>query len=187
MSINHLTTEAERDALHRHVLEIAEDRMYMVAVEIGSYQGGSSIAIASALKGSGWGRLYCIDLWDKHPKQNRYKTAESIFNKNIKAHELEAYIISMKMDSSEAAEKLSNNGMKYDFIFIDGDHSHAAVKLDFEAWVKLAQPDAVFAFHDCNPLVGYGKGPERLTQELIDSGKLVEIERVDSIRFLEFA
>lgn len=37
---------------------------------------------------------------------------------------------------------------KLDFLFIDGDHSYAGVKRDFEMYSPLVRPDGVIAFHD---------------------------------------
>lgn len=184
--IDHLTTEAEREALNSYASECAEivSGRQPIAVEIGSYQGGSSVRIAEAIAIHG-GKLYCIDLWDNHPTQNRYKKAKQTFLKNVKDAGLSNTIEPVQMDSASGAEYFASKQSEYDFIFIDGDHSYAAVKRDFNAWQKYASQHAVFAFHDCNPLVGYGKGPERFTQEIIDSGKYAEIERVDSLRFLE--
>ena len=39
-------------------------------------------------------------------------------------------------------------GRAVDFLFIDGDHSYAGVKADFEAYGRLMAPDGIVAFHD---------------------------------------
>ena len=40
------------------------------------------------------------------------------------------------------------NGAKLDFIFIDGDHTYAGVKKDFETYKSLTKEKALIAFHD---------------------------------------
>lgn len=40
---------------------------------------------------------------------------------------------------------------KYDFIFIDGDHTYDGVKKDFEKYRNLLSPRGVIAFHDIDP------------------------------------
>lgn len=41
-------------------------------------------------------------------------------------------------------------GEKFDFIFIDGDHSYFGVKLDYEMYRDLVRPGGWIAFHDIN-------------------------------------
>jgi predicted O-methyltransferase YrrM len=39
-------------------------------------------------------------------------------------------------------------GKSLDFLFIDGDHSYAGVKKDFEDFASLVRPGGIVAFHD---------------------------------------
>ena len=43
------------------------------------------------------------------------------------------------------------DGEKIDFLFIDGDHSYAGVKADFEMYGPLVRPGGLIAFHDIHP------------------------------------
>jgi predicted O-methyltransferase YrrM len=43
------------------------------------------------------------------------------------------------------------SGQKLDFLFIDGDHSLAGVKSDFEMYSPLVRPGGFVAFHDIVP------------------------------------
>lgn len=42
-------------------------------------------------------------------------------------------------------------GRQIDYAFIDGDHTYAGVRQDFELCLRFAAPDAVIAFHDVAP------------------------------------
>jgi len=42
-------------------------------------------------------------------------------------------------------------GRPVDFLFIDGDHSYAGVKADFEAYAPLVRPGGLIGFHDIVP------------------------------------
>jgi len=42
-------------------------------------------------------------------------------------------------------------GRPVDFLFIDGDHSYAGVKADFEAYAPLVRPGGLVGFHDIVP------------------------------------
>jgi predicted O-methyltransferase YrrM len=39
-------------------------------------------------------------------------------------------------------------GIKFDFIFIDGDHSYDGVKSDYEKYKQFLAPDGHIGFHD---------------------------------------
>lgn len=62
---------------------------------------------------------------------------------------------------------------KFDFIFIDGNHSYAATKEDFMNSISLLAPGGYVGFHNCSswgePDVLYNKtdgGPWKVTQEI---------------------
>lgn len=43
------------------------------------------------------------------------------------------------------------DGRKVDFAFIDGDHTYAGVKQDFDTYRQFLAPDGIVAFHDTLP------------------------------------
>ena len=49
-------------------------------------------------------------------------------------------------------------GGKFDFLFIDGDHSYEGVRRDFELYSPLAEVGALVAFHDIVPSIPGGHG-----------------------------
>lgn len=52
---------------------------------------------------------------------------------------------------SRVREILASAARQIDFLFIDGDHTYAGVRGDFELYAPMLAPDAVVAFHDINP------------------------------------
>lgn len=49
----------------------------------------------------------------------------------------------------QAVDDILNRGReKLDFLFIDGDHSHEGVRLDFEDYKGFVRPGGLIAFHD---------------------------------------
>jgi predicted O-methyltransferase YrrM len=50
-----------------------------------------------------------------------------------------------------------------DLVFIDGDHSEAACRLDWELWHPLVEPGGVVAFHDAR---GGDPGPTAVVEAL---------------------
>jgi predicted O-methyltransferase YrrM len=59
--------------------------------------------------------------------------------------------------SAEYAAKIDKRS-KFDFIFIDADHSYAAVKADIELWWPRLKKGGRMAFHDCFENHGYFPG-----------------------------
>jgi hypothetical protein len=58
---------------------------------------------------------------------------------------------------------------KFDFLFIDGDHSYAGVKRDFEMYSPLVKPGGWVGFHDINDTEihrGFGCQVEQFWTEL---------------------
>jgi cephalosporin hydroxylase len=55
--------------------------------------------------------------------------------------------------SKETLKKVANElgGKPVDFLFIDGDHSYAGVKADFEMYSTLVRPGGLIGFHDVSP------------------------------------
>lgn len=66
--------------------------------------------------------------------------------------ESELYLLQGSSHDSDLIAKAQELG-PYDFAFIDGDHSYAAVRADWENFGPLA---SVVAFHDILPRPGYG-------------------------------
>ena len=54
----------------------------------------------------------------------------------------------LEMDSIAAADHIADNEL--DYIFIDGDHSYAAVSRDLRAYWSKVKPGGIFAGHDWN-------------------------------------
>ncbi len=104
-------------------------------IEIGTNTGVSSIVMASALKENNIkGKIFTYDI------SNNCLT---IAKKQIKNAGLENYINPL-FGTSNCAKKLD---LKFDFAFIDGDHSYEGVKRDFE---NLKNKCEYILFHDVN-------------------------------------
>jgi len=74
-----------------------------------------------------------------------------------------------------------NWNKKVGLLWIDGDHSYDGVKRDFECWFPHLAKNAVIAFDDSqNPDLG----PRQLIEELVKSGRFVEIDHARNITVL---
>jgi len=70
-------------------------------------------------------------------------------------------------------------------VFIDGDHSYAAVKTDFECVQKWLAEDGIIAFHDFSN-IDY-EGVTRVVGEALASGKWMIAGQVDSLVWIKLA
>jgi predicted O-methyltransferase YrrM len=117
-------------------------------VEVGSYQGESTVIFAEQIKTLK--KLYAVDPW-----KNGYSTGdicsdeypmdvvESNFDIRIKNY---PQIIKQKTTSEEFASQIEDGSL--DFVYIDGDHSYESCKKDIETWLPKVKKGGVIAGHD---------------------------------------
>jgi predicted O-methyltransferase YrrM len=117
------------------------------AMEIGTYRGGtlfihSRLATPDAtlvsvdLPGSPLGRVW---RWAHTPIFKRFtKRGQTLHLLRADSH---------RRETQSAVSKLLN-GRQLDLLFVDGDHSYAGVRADFEMYSPFVRPGGVVAFHD---------------------------------------
>jgi hypothetical protein len=128
-----------------------------VGAEVGTWKGDFS---AEILKHSKPKRLYLIDPWAHRddPEYERawyggtvagqeemdaiYQSVAKRFEKQMRRGEVEI----LRTSSVEAAESLA--GQQLDWVYIDGDHTYEAVKVDLEAFHRLVRPGGVISGDD---------------------------------------
>ncbi len=118
-----------------------------VIVEIGSARGYSTCAFSLGCSENGHGMVYAID---PHA-QNDWTdvgtggATEDFLRERLRSYQLEPYCTILKKTSVEAAAGWSKN---IDLLFIDGDHTMAGVRNDFEAFGRWVGPEGLLIFHD---------------------------------------
>ena len=122
-------------------------------LEIGSYEGRSSIFFLNFFKQS---KLHCVDTWlgsDEHGKDNMYKVEEN-FDYNLK--NFSGRFKKNKMTSDEYFKK---NNLYFDLIFIDGLHHFDQVLKDAENSSNFLNHNSYLLFDDYTYKgAGYKKG-----------------------------
>jgi MMP 1-O-methyltransferase len=156
-------------------------------VELGSWQGKSSVILAGGLLGKQDAKLYCIDPFgcDENAEyQQKYyepllsresQTVEQIFESNVKKSGVDHIIVAMKGYSFEFADSWL---APIDLLFIDANHEYEAVARDFEMWIPHVKPGGIVAFHDAN---GVWAGPTRVVDESLTSFRFGRIHKADSV------
>jgi predicted O-methyltransferase YrrM len=101
------------------------------ALEIGSNYGGTTVGLCHIFN-----KVITVDI--KH-NTNFDKLKEKFLGYQ--------YIIA-DSKSNNIVNILKMLGIKFDFIFIDGDHSYEGVKSDYEKYKQFLSPTGYIAFHD---------------------------------------
>ncbi len=158
-----------------------------VIVEIGSWKGKSTIWLACGSKQGASVSIYAID---PHAGSTPYRERDGEvwtfgeFQENIRAAKVDDLIIPLVKTSQEAADDFTQ---PVELVFVDGDHAHELVKLDFELWFPRVVDGGTMAFHDsaypwgANP-DPTSTGPKRVVEEFVyRSRRFRNVRRVDSI------
>lgn len=125
-------TRCEGEALYE--LARAKD-----VLEIGSYQGKSTICLAQSARA-----VLSVDPHDGRatPRPRPTKQAMQV---NLRRYNVDGKVAH--------AWPFPENGESFDLVFIDGDHSYEAVKADIETAKRVLRPGGVIACHDYNNVI----------------------------------
>jgi predicted O-methyltransferase YrrM len=149
-------------------------------VELGTYEGRSTVALASGLARASFEEKYpvlTIDTftgsYENQPGERHFRveTLTSLghvdtypaFTRNIKEFGLTDLVCAWRMTTIDAAELFEGN---IGLLFVDGDHSYEAVRGDLDAWVPHLAHDGIVVLHD----VGDWEGPTRAAADLLGLG-----------------
>lgn len=135
-----------------YMQEVAGD-----VVEIGSWQGRSSAALARAVRNSGNGRFYAVDHFHGNVgKEDRYVVGRQDlsdlkdgFLTNMAKCGLSFDVTLLDMSSAEARRELDGHAIR--FLFIDGDHIQAGVERDVGLFLPMLVEGGVVVFDDFSP------------------------------------
>lgn len=115
-------------------------------VEIGSWRGRSTFAIAAACPGV----VICVDHFNGSPSEinecHAPAKTEDIYAQFTENTKRFRNISVIREESQKAAKACRHT--KFEMVFIDGEHTFESVKSDIEAWRPLATK--LFCGHDRN-------------------------------------
>lgn len=117
-------------------------------LEIGSWKGRSSHALASGCKGT----VFCVDHFQGSPDELEHAHKEAttvdifpVFIENMKQFD---NVRVLKMSSEEAANEFDDGVL--DMVFIDGTHNTPAVLKDIDLWKSKVKEGGLLCGHDGN-------------------------------------
>jgi predicted O-methyltransferase YrrM len=146
-----------------------------VIVEIGSWQGKSTIALALGAVKAHREKIYAIDPHAVQPEEGYLEDTRSAFVANIKQASVDGQVIPMIMTSKEAARDWRQ---PIRLLWIDGDHRYESVQQDFQLWEPFLLDGGIIALHDTIRK----KGPKKvLWENVFRSCRFQDIAIVDNI------
>lgn len=142
-------------------------------VEIGSFMGKSTCCLALGSMSAHREMVYAVDHFTGSPEHQKGALCENKillesgstyhkFQENIRQVGVAGHIHAIRASSEEAAKRWD---LPIRLLFIDGDHSYEASKLDFELWSPHVAVGGVIVFHD----IGSFDGVTRFYRELLDT------------------
>ena len=144
-------------------------------MEIGSWKGKSTIALARGAAKSHREKIYAIDPHQVQPEEGYLEDTKSEFLANIKQAAVDGQVVPMIMTSEAAARKWDK---PIRLLWIDGDHRYEPANLDFKLWEPFVVEGGIIAMHDTIRK----KGPKKvLWENIFRSSRFQDIAIVDNI------
>ncbi|MFC1711753.1 class I SAM-dependent methyltransferase [Patescibacteria group bacterium] len=170
-------TILEWDLLYNLALKVKKECL----VEIGSFKGKSTIALALGAKKRKL-PIFAID-----PHENYIENKDREFDASSRTHFYKNMLlfnisknVSLINLTSENAVKCWNK--KISLLWIDGDHKYKKVLKDFQLWKKYVIKNGLIIFHDS---VALGLGPTRVVKQALNSKKYKKIKQIDQTTVLQ--
>jgi hypothetical protein len=120
-----------------------------ILIEIGAFKGRStSYLITEAVNANKGISIHVVDTFRGTPGKHKDLDYWPIFDQNMaKPPDLRSYFTAHVMHSVDAADSFSDDTVA--FLFIDGDHSYEAIKVDLDVWTTKVS--GIIAGHDWKP------------------------------------
>jgi predicted O-methyltransferase YrrM len=135
----------------------------LTVVEIGSWKGRSTLALALGLRARGSGRVYAIDPHTGNTESIAIHGNIDTFDefiRNIQLAGVADVVESIRSSSHDARARFTDGSV--DVLFIDGSHEYSDVVMDINDWATTLADGSIVAFND--PLF---PGVHRAIRELV--------------------
>ena len=148
---------------HQQLVKLLKDRFgdkEILGIEIGTFCGDSAIQILNAFPNC---KLFTVDPWE-HRDKAEFEAGElqPYHDKNmhlalerLKQFYPRCEVLHMKSKEAVATLLKTNPDIKFDFVWIDGDHSEEGITTDIELFDGMIKEGGLIGGHDygqCHPL-----------------------------------
>lgn len=124
-------------------------------VEIGSWQGRSTTALAQACIDTDNGRVHAIDTFRGCPGSPGHEhwhaepsDLEAAFRRNIGLAGVAERVLVHPMTSAQAQGVVARETAGVRLLFVDGEHTYDAVRADLAGYAQLLVPGGLLVFDD---------------------------------------
>ncbi|OGV72787.1 MAG: hypothetical protein A3K19_28320 [Lentisphaerae bacterium RIFOXYB12_FULL_65_16] len=153
-------------------------------LEIGRYKGGSTFAIAAAMRGQG--QFWSVDLGEKEARLK--KDSAPAYDNQIRDI-CKRFGLRVNMLVGDARTIQIETG-ELDLVFIDGDHSYDGVKNDFQRFGRRVRLGGAVLFDDAVPgglFEAHTDTVGRLVREIEAEGEFRLVKSVNRLAHMERA
>ncbi len=136
----------------------------LLFLELGSWKGRSALWLAENILTGRNSKVVCVDVWDvgqwnseatetkallANPQRARQLRVDRLYETflNNTAH-LRRKIVPVRKKTSEALREFVDAGDKFDFVYVDADHSEQAVYEDFRLSLRCLKPGGIVFLDD---------------------------------------
>ena len=167
-------------SIYTHMTELERVRLFELAhalpaqatiVEIGSYLGASTCFLAGGVRATD-GKVVAVDTWTNIGMTEGSRDTYAEFLGNTEP--LQKWITPRRGFSKDIAVGFDQ---PIDLLFVDGDHSYEAVRMDLEAWLPKMKDGGIVVFHDFS----WAEGVQRAVRELVVPRQIEGGRRADSL------
>ena len=156
-------------------------------VEIGSFKGKSAVMLGKLAERYGFGPIVAIDPHNFHNEElSEHRSAPGAtsydeFIRNVEGAGVSAFVEVHREFSTEVAKSWNR---PIGLLWIDGDHSYAGAKADFDGFMPHLLPGGFVALHDAlHPF----SGPIRVfVEDILRSGQFGAAGFVNSIAWAQY-
>lgn len=150
-------------------------------VEIGSYRGRSTVALAFGSILGSQNRVFAVDphldsrgiLGGIFGPQDQVELYRNVTEANV------GHIVSVVNLPSVSAARGWEHG-EIGLLWIDADHRYTSVRADFAAWFHFVEAKGVIAFHD-----NQAPGVKQLLSEILGEGKVLSLGSTEALSWFQ--
>jgi predicted O-methyltransferase YrrM len=146
-SVDGFLSEEEAAGLFRLACQVGDG-----VLEVGTYCGRSTIALATGRKACGKSPVYAVDHGQgsvEHRGHLQPGGTWPIALANFERFEVTDHVIPIQTSSVKASVQLE--ALRWSLVFLDGAHQRVDVLTDALLWLPRILPGGMVAFHDFGP------------------------------------